>query len=147
MQDYSNTPMISNYPALDAWLQKVNGRCLFQEESSPDRRVEGWSINGALVVIILYAQKRGFHVLTEPNTISIEATFADAERRIATPAAQPAPFSSGFTTAERQIAILHILAARVRALGAYDTTADRDALASLSNERLLEMWRNEVEGH
>lgn len=80
-------PMLENYPPLKAWLDKHSARCQWQvdrneEIRSHDVRIEQWLVDGAIVIIILRACQRGWDIFTACPSLSIEATFLDAEKRI-----------------------------------------------------------------
>lgn len=82
------TPEISDYPPLLEWLNKHDAKCLWYVSDwergvkKPLRHVEAWLVRGALVLVVLYAERRGWHIYTEANTTDIAAQFADVERRI-----------------------------------------------------------------
>lgn len=83
----ADVPMLENYPPLKEWLDKHDARCVWQidrENASyqHDVRVEQWIVNGATVIIVLCAAKRGFDVYTACPALSIEASLLDAEKRV-----------------------------------------------------------------
>lgn len=73
-----NEPWIRNYPPLQAWLDKHNAHCLWQtradgramneEEYRPRSYVEGWMVNGRVVVIVVHADKHGWEIHTACRT-------------------------------------------------------------------------------
>lgn len=96
------SPEVSDYPPLHDWLNKHDARCIWYVSDwergvkKPLRHVEAWLVRGALVLVVLYAERRGWHVYTEANTTNIVAVFADIERRIgvADPGAHPDPITN-----------------------------------------------------
>lgn len=78
---------IENYPTLVEWLTRINARCLWWHGDAT-RRLEGWTASGAVFVILIYANKRGFEIFTSSNTNDIGETFADAELRMGVAASE-----------------------------------------------------------
>ncbi len=80
---YSEFPGIHEYPPLVEWLNKVNGHCLWQRMPPTEgaATVEAWAVNGHVVIIVVYADKHGWSIYTEPQTNSIAETLADVELR------------------------------------------------------------------
>lgn len=64
------------------WLNERNARCAWQVPATKlnPRAIEGWIVNGCVVVII--CAEYGWELYTQPSTNNIEATLIDAERRI-----------------------------------------------------------------
>lgn len=79
----SDEPTIENYPPLRDWLTKINARCLWQADTQSSlRAVEAWSANGAVFLIVLYEQQRGWSIFTDCDTNDIQLALLDAEKRI-----------------------------------------------------------------
>jgi len=77
---------VTDEPSLHEWLTGHRARFLWRL-AGPDKAIEGWSINGAAFVVILYAKNRdgvggGWDLLTSCDSIDIERTLADAETRL-----------------------------------------------------------------
>lgn len=80
-----NKPWVSNYAPLKAWLDKVKARCLWQTAQGgrdPHTYIEGWQVNGRVVVLIVRANKMGWEIYTGADSIQIDETLADVERRV-----------------------------------------------------------------
>lgn len=70
---------------LEAWLDKIGARCMWQltrgKEEKPHSFVECWMANGRIFIIERY-QDSGWQIYTGNDSNAIDATFADAERRL-----------------------------------------------------------------
>lgn len=82
------SPEVTDYPPLLEWLNKHDARCVWfisdweTGRKNPSRHVEAWMLRGGAIVLIeLRADKRGWNLYTAPNTNDIPQTFADAEQR------------------------------------------------------------------
>lgn len=77
-------PWVSNYPALLAWLDKHRARCMWQEYDNEHSRrsVEGWLVGDTMVIVLVYADQRGWELFTPCLDTEIAATLADAEKRL-----------------------------------------------------------------
>lgn len=80
-------PYVGNYPALDAWLKKLDARCDFQLPVGPSgartAMVERWIPRGGTgFFVFVYAEHRGWDIFTSCALLDIEKTFADAEVRL-----------------------------------------------------------------
>lgn len=84
--DAMDEPWVANYPPLQAWLQKIEARCLSQTptDGTPFKRyIEVWQAPGSTPFIVLVRSFRhGWDIFTPANTTRIDTTLADAEARI-----------------------------------------------------------------
>jgi hypothetical protein len=91
--DHSNKPWTSNYPPLEAWLDKHNAQCMYQlptsprqptddEDWQPRAYVEMYLIGGRPCIVIIHANKMGWEIYTPIGSTKITETFADAEQRL-----------------------------------------------------------------
>lgn len=81
-QPTSEKPYVSNYPDLARWLDAKDARCQWQKIDRA-MAVEGWLIDGVVVVVLVYANRHGWEIFTAPATREVQATFADVNARIA----------------------------------------------------------------
>ncbi len=94
-KDTSNHPYVSNYPPLRAWLDKHDARCMWQVPSQappsdpdeaygwvPQAYIECWIVGKRPCIILVRGNKMGWEIYTDGNTIKIDETLADAERRL-----------------------------------------------------------------
>jgi len=80
-RDDSKKPWVSNYPPLLEWLTKHKGLCMWQNYG--DRiSTECWSVGQALAIVLIYADGAGWDIFTPCLDTNIEATLADAEKRL-----------------------------------------------------------------
>lgn len=81
------SPEVSDYPPLLEWLNKHNAQCAWYLSDwetgtkKPVRHIEAWIVRGAIVLVELLSDKRGWNLYTAPNTNDIAKTFLDAEER------------------------------------------------------------------
>jgi hypothetical protein len=86
-EDTKNKPWVGNYPPLDAWLKKHNGRCMWQlrnggTEDDPQSYLECWLVNTRPVLIQVHANQHGWSIFTELDSSKIDETLTDAEKRL-----------------------------------------------------------------
>ena len=67
---------------LDEWLEKIEAYCLWQKRLDSGDTVEGWAYAGNVMIVVRYRKEMGWNVYTSLNTNDIEATLADAEKRL-----------------------------------------------------------------
>ena len=79
---------IDQYPALWLWLQAHKATCLWIADGDKyTPTVQGWRVGAGVAIVLLYPEQPqgnvgGWGIATEPNTIDIPETFADAEVRL-----------------------------------------------------------------
>jgi hypothetical protein len=94
-KDYSNHAYVSNYPPLHNWLNAHDARCMWQipmqqpnadgeyeYDFGPTAYVECWLVGKRPVIVVVHANKNGWEIYTALDDNNIEATFADAEKRL-----------------------------------------------------------------
>lgn len=90
--DNSNKPYVSNYPVLQAWLEKHNARCMWQvpREPKPDdvgydwapqAYIECWMVRRPIIIVI-YSNKMGWEMYSALDSAKYADTFEDAEKRL-----------------------------------------------------------------
>ena len=67
---------------LKAWLEKHNARRLWQSTVKGIGYVTAWNVNGRVVLVLEYKDKRGWELFTALDTNEIDATLSDAEGRL-----------------------------------------------------------------
>lgn len=82
-----NKPYVSNYPQLEAWLEKHKARCLWQIEPGKGSwrsfQIECWIFpRGGRAIIQIHSGRLGFNIFTQTSDPSIDVTFLDAEQRL-----------------------------------------------------------------
>jgi hypothetical protein len=92
--DTSEMPYVENYPALKAWLDKHDARCMWQvpmqcehdrnPDQAPTAYVEQWLFpkTRRLAIILVHAHKHGWDIYAAKNDNDVAATLADAEARL-----------------------------------------------------------------
>lgn len=84
--DTKDMPYTENYPELLAWLQKHNamsdGQFFLGSKTNPMAMLERWIIKHRWCVVITYAKRGGWDILTPPPTNDLAATLRDAEERM-----------------------------------------------------------------
>jgi hypothetical protein len=89
----NDKPYVSNYPPLQAWLQKIGARCLQQtpvgsewhvkEYGFPAAYLETWqNKNGRVFLVEVRAMGSGWEIWTASGVNDTHATLADAEKRL-----------------------------------------------------------------
>jgi hypothetical protein len=87
-QKQSSKPYVSNYPDLQAFLDRANARCNWQlrlggTEDEPTGYVEQWMFAGGKVaVIVIHANGNGWDIFTSADRPEIAATLEDAAVRL-----------------------------------------------------------------
>jgi hypothetical protein len=77
---------ISDYPALQAWLDKHEARFCFSllprtdKQSTPS--IEAWRVGTGIAYVVLYPGTKGWDIVTGCSSHEIAKTFADAESRL-----------------------------------------------------------------
>lgn len=74
-------PRPENYPVLMDWLEKHNARCNDQIVIGQNA-IEIWVVNGRLIMILLFPNKKGWDIYTALDTNVIADTLRDAESRV-----------------------------------------------------------------
>jgi hypothetical protein len=72
---------------LDDWLEKVGAFCNWQlvhrgPGNRVHSRVEAWTANGRVFILVRFAGTGGWEIYTANDSIKIDDTFEDAERRL-----------------------------------------------------------------
>lgn len=68
---------------LDAWLAKHNAHCLWQKKLDSGDFVEAWvTQSGRVCLVVRFRKNMGWNIFTGIDDIDIEATLADAEKRL-----------------------------------------------------------------
>ena len=84
--DNSNKPWVSNYPPLQEWLEKIGAHCVDQiaigDADAPIAYLEKWLANGQMLLVEVRSNGNGWNLYTAPQTLRIDETLADAERRL-----------------------------------------------------------------
>ena len=90
-------PWMSNYPPLKEWIDKYQEQGKAQVmwqlpypvkphdaeyDWTPNMYVEMWLINARPVLIIIHANGHGWEIYTSLDTVAIDATLLDVERRV-----------------------------------------------------------------
>lgn len=84
----ADKPWIHNYPPLRDWLSKHEARCNWQlplgNPDRPNAYVESWSFARGTgeILVVVHANQNGWNLYTPHNSLKIDETIADAERRI-----------------------------------------------------------------
>jgi len=85
----SKVPTTADYPVLVAWLNKHNARCHWQashgEMAHAVTAIEGWLVNGHIVIVEVYSEGRGWNIYTTSDDNRIDVSLLDAELRIGLP--------------------------------------------------------------
>jgi hypothetical protein len=78
-----NTKTARDYPHLSAWLDRHNGRQLWVAETPHGNRIEAWQMHGGRGILVeIHPGGHGWDLWTNADTIQIDETLADAERRV-----------------------------------------------------------------
>lgn len=77
----ADRPYIENYPPLRDWLVRHQARCLSQDAVGEDFW-ERWRIGVRVVLVEVRAKKGGWDLWTACDSVKVEETFKDAERRL-----------------------------------------------------------------
>jgi len=79
-------PWVDNYPALKEWLNKHKAFCQWQlpmgDKDAPQAYVECWQIGNRQVIVLVHAKQGGWNIFTDTNDNRIDATLADATKRL-----------------------------------------------------------------
>lgn len=93
-KDTSNHPYVENYPPLREWLDKHDGRCMWQipmqceharqDRSPPTAYIEMWMFpkSNEQLIIEVRSNKMGWNIYSSTTSHEIYETLADAERRL-----------------------------------------------------------------
>ena len=77
---------ISDWPALQAWLEKYNAQFCYSLLPTVARdirpSIEAWKVNGRMLHVVLYPANKGWDLVTSCDDNSTDRTLADAERRL-----------------------------------------------------------------
>lgn len=79
----STPTRVADEPSLADWLKQHRARLLWS--TSPDRArasVHAYSIRGALVLVMLLDDGRGWDIFTSSGSLNIDRTLDDANERI-----------------------------------------------------------------
>lgn len=85
--DNSNKPWVSNYPALQQWLDDHEAQCAWQlpmgDPDAPSTYVEAWQFsNGRIATITIHGNRSGWNIYTpHPSNLTADS-LADAEKRL-----------------------------------------------------------------
>lgn len=74
----------ANHGPLNAWLIAHDARCLWVAMGSPRFDIEGWTINAAVLIVTRY-HDGGWDIFTACQSLGVDQTFADAEKRLQLP--------------------------------------------------------------
>lgn len=78
-------PYVENYPPLHDWLRTIGAQCDWQLPLGPGPQayVESYSVRGRpSFIVIVRANQLGWDIFTSLNDGRIDATLADAAKRI-----------------------------------------------------------------
>lgn len=76
-------PHVEDFPALAQWLDKHCAMMLWSTIGYPPHAVvQGWKINGRLVLVLLYTHAPSWDIFTAPDSSLSDQTLADAEKRL-----------------------------------------------------------------
>lgn len=82
--ELSDLPLVDNYPELAQWLRRHECVCLERTVTVNGRiALETWRTRaGAVFVLQVHAKRHGWDVFTASDTLDIQETLRDAERRL-----------------------------------------------------------------
>jgi hypothetical protein len=72
---------VSNYPALEDWLDTMDAVCMYQEVFGKNM-IEMWMIKGRPFIVLVHPNGLGWNIFTDGSTGDVKATLDDAEKRI-----------------------------------------------------------------
>lgn len=77
----------ANYPALENWLRKSEGRCAWQkligDESGKHAYMECWTFpGGRQAIIMVQSHQHGWDIFTNSDDRTVDATLEDASKRL-----------------------------------------------------------------
>lgn len=78
----SPTVSIADHPVLEAWLYQHDAKLLWENRGTTVAVVQGWRLNGHLVLVLLYVNTPGWGIFTAADTLARDATLLDVEHRV-----------------------------------------------------------------